>query len=86
MDQRPPYLVELENGLIGLLNRVVSRPRTSLLDPPVPLELIQTDLPKFTQHSSLHIEQAARSCVYRIAVAQTGFLANLEFNRREYTF
>jgi hypothetical protein len=68
MDTIPGYYVLLEQTLMGLLGRVVSRPRTTLLDPPVPLELIQHDLEKFRKHSALHIEQAARGCVYRIAV------------------
>jgi hypothetical protein len=68
MEDRPAYYVHLEQLLMGLLTRVISRPRTTLLDPPVPLELIRNDLETFRPHSSLHIEQAARSCVYRIAV------------------
>jgi hypothetical protein len=68
MEDRHRYHVHLEQSLLDLLGRVVSRPRTSLLDPPVPLELIQADLENFKEHSTLHIEQAARSCVYRIAV------------------
>lgn len=68
MEDRPGYYVHLEQLLLGLLGRIVARPRTTLLDPPVPLELIQPDLEKFREHTTLHIEQAARSCVYRIAV------------------
>ena len=68
MENRPGYHVFLEQMLLELLGRVVPRPRTTLLDPPVPLELIQPDLAKFREQSALHIEQAARSCVYRIAV------------------
>ena len=47
MEDRPEYHVHLEQSLLGVLSRIVSRPRTSLLDPPVPLELIQPDLEKF---------------------------------------
>ncbi len=68
MEDRPGYHVHLEQLLLDLLARIVPRPRTTLLDPPVPLELIQPDLEKFRQHTTLHIEQAARSFVYRIAV------------------
>jgi len=68
MEGRAGYHVQLEHMLMELLERVVRRSRTTLLDPPVPLELIQSDLEKFKQHSALRIEQAARSCVYRIAV------------------
>jgi hypothetical protein len=68
MEERPDYYVHLERALMNLLARVVQRPRTTLLDPPVPLELISNDLGKFRQYSPLHIEQAARSCVYRISV------------------
>lgn len=62
------YHVQLEQMFVELLSRIVSRPRTTLLEPAVPLELIQQDLEEFRTHSALHIEQAARSCVYRIAV------------------
>jgi hypothetical protein len=68
MEDRPEYHVYLEQSLLDVLSRIVSRPRATLLDPPVPLELIQPDLERFKEHSALHIEQAARSCVYRIAV------------------
>lgn len=68
MEDRTGYHVPLEQSLLDLLGRIVSRPRTTLLDPPVPLGLVQPDLEKFKEHSTLHIEQAARSCVYRIAV------------------
>jgi hypothetical protein len=68
MEDRPGYYVHLEKMILDLLNRVVSRTRTTLLDPPVPLELVQTDLESFRHYSGLHIEQAARNCVYRIAV------------------
>lgn len=69
MDDRPQYYVYLEQQLMELLGKVVSRPRTTLLDNPVQLVLIHDDLEKFRTHSSLHIEQAARSCVYRIAAS-----------------
>jgi hypothetical protein len=68
MENRAGYHVQLEQVLMELLERVVRRPRTTLLDPPVLLELNQSDLERFREHSALHIEQAARSCVYRIAV------------------
>jgi hypothetical protein len=70
MGERHSPNVELENEFLSILRRVVTRPRTSLLEPPVPVELVQTDLEnaKFREYSSLHIEQAVRSCVYRIAV------------------
>jgi hypothetical protein len=68
MEDRPEYFVKLEEMVLKTLRRVVSRPRTTLLDPPVSLELVQDDLANFRKHSSLRIEQAARSCVYRISV------------------
>lgn len=68
MEERPNYYVHLEMAIMDLLGRVVQRPRTTLLDPPVPFELIANDLEKFKTHSALHIDQAARSCVYRISV------------------
>jgi hypothetical protein len=68
MEDRPEYFINLEKIVLETLRRVVSRPRTTLLDPPVPLELIQTDLANFRKQSALRIEQAARSVVYRIAV------------------
>ena len=74
MEERPGYHVHLEKLLLELLGRIVLRPRTTLLDPPVPLELIQPDLEKFNEHSALHIEQAARSCVYRIAVRPSPYV------------
>ena len=68
MEATPEYHVLLEDMILALLARVVARPRETLLDPPVPLELVKHDLEKFRTHSALHIEQASRSCVYRIAV------------------
>jgi len=68
MEKTPEYHVLLEGMMLDLLARVVTRPRESLLEPPVPLELVKDDLEKFRTHPALHIEQAARSCVYRIAV------------------
>lgn len=67
-DDRPGYYMHLEQVLMDLVGRTVSRPRTTLLDPPVPLNLIQKDLDVFRQHAPLHIDQAARGCVYRISV------------------
>jgi len=75
MDNRPGYYVHLEQILMELVARVVSRPRTTLLEPPVPRELVQNVLDAFKQHSALHIDQAARSCVYRIAVSSSLFLS-----------
>jgi hypothetical protein len=69
MEDRPIYYVHLEQMLMELVGRVVSRPRTTLLEPPVSRELVQKDLDVFKQHSALHIDQAARGCVYRIAVS-----------------
>lgn len=68
MDDRAGYYVYLEQVLINLVRRTVSRPRTTLLDPPVPLDLIQSDLDVFRPYSALQIDQAARGCVYRISV------------------
>lgn len=76
MEEGPNYHVQLEMGIMDLLGRVVQRPRTTLLDPPVPFELIANDLEKFRPHSTLHIEQAARSCVYRISVRRQLHIAN----------
>ena len=73
MNERPEYVVLLENKLMWLLRRVLARPRNTLLDPPVPLERIQDDLRGFQEYSVLHIEQAARGCVYRIAVCNAIF-------------
>ena len=70
MEETPQYFVQIEAKLIDLLNRVVKRPRTTLLEPPVPLDLVQPELDNFKGHSSFHIEQAARSCVYRISVCR----------------
>jgi len=58
-----------------LVAKIVSRPRTTLLEPPVPRELVQNDLYAFNQHSALHIDQAARSCVYRITVSSSLLLS-----------
>jgi hypothetical protein len=71
MEERSRYYVQLEEALVSLLLRVVSRPRNSPLDPPVPLQLIQNDVDNLKQisESNSHIEQAARSCVIRIAVS-----------------
>ena len=69
MEERPAYYVRLEEALMGLLSQIISRPRTSILDPPVSLELVQNDLEKFKEVPPIHIEQAARTCVYRIAVS-----------------
>ena len=71
MENTPEYHVLLEGLMLDLLARVVSRPRESLLEPPVPLELVKHDLETFRTHSALHIEQAARSCVYRISVCNS---------------
>jgi hypothetical protein len=68
MEGRSEYFVQMEGTLLDLVNRTVTRPRETLFDPPVPLELVQDDLEKFRGQSSLRIEQAARSCVYRISV------------------
>lgn len=71
METTPEYHVRLEEIILDLLARVVARPRESLLEPPVPLEMVKDDLEKLRTHSALHIEQASRSCVYRIAVFLT---------------
>jgi hypothetical protein len=68
MGERQGPHVEVGNALLEILQRVVKRPRMSLLDPPVSLALVQGNLAEFREYSALHIEQAARSCVYRIAV------------------
>jgi hypothetical protein len=68
MKDIPEYFTDLENLFLETLRRVVSRPRTTLLDPPVPLELIQNEIANFRKHSALRIEQATRNVVYRIAV------------------
>jgi hypothetical protein len=81
MEERPVYYVQLERAIVNLLGRVVQRPRTTLLDPPVPLELLANDLEKFRQYSPLHIEQAARSCVYRISVYSILSSLTAEFDR-----
>ena len=69
METTPEYHVLLEGMILDLLARVVARPRETLLEPPVPLELVRDDMEKLRTHSALHIEQASRSCVYRIAVS-----------------
>lgn len=68
MEGSPGYHRALEHALTDLLARVVTRKRSSPLDPPVPLDLVAPDFEKFKGHPVQHIEQAARSCVYRIAV------------------
>jgi len=62
---------QLEKPLMELLSRVIKRQRKTLLEPPVPVELVQKDLENFREYSSLQIDQAARSCVYRIAVCHS---------------
>src|SRR5262245_59779234 len=57
MERHAPH-VQLENEFIAILTRVVSRPRTTPLDPPVSIDLIQADLDKgdnFKKYSPLHI-------------------------------
>jgi hypothetical protein len=68
MEGSPGYHRALEHALSSLLARVVTRKRTSPLDPPVPLDLVAPDFEHFKGHPVQHTEQAARSCVYRIAV------------------
>jgi hypothetical protein len=77
METTAEYHVLLEGMILEVLARVVTRQRESLLQPPVPLELVKHDLDKFRAHSALHIEQAARSCVYRIAVCRDPGLNSL---------
>jgi len=78
---------QLEKPLMELLSRVIKRQRTTLLEPPVPVELVQKDLEKFRDYSSLQIDQAARSCVYRISVYSVVFylLTFSECNWWEYS-
>jgi len=77
MEDSVGYHTALERSLLDLLSRAVPRPRTTPLDPPVPPELVRPDFEKFTGHSVHKIEQAARSCVYRIAVNKTLFYSLL---------
>jgi len=79
MEDSAAYHIALEHSLLDLLGRVVPRAHTTPLDPPVPLELVQPDFEKFRNHSVQKIEQAARSCVYRIAVNKTLFQYLLMF-------